>query len=75
MTVGWFILVILNVVMILQIVLKVCYFFKIYDKFGMLVQLIMTTVQEVRTFVSFMTIWLLAFALISLLLGANNDEN
>lgn len=75
MTVAWFSLVIFNVLIVFQMVIKVCFFMKVNDKFGMLVQLILTTINDVGTFALFMFIWLLAFSLISMLLGANNDVN
>jgi len=66
-------LVILNVVIIFQMVLKVCFFLRVYDKFGMLVQLIITCIQDVGPFLTFMVIWLLAFTLSFIVLGANSD--
>lgn len=71
--ITWFILVVMNVVLIVQMIGKVCYFFKISDKFGMLVQLIVTCFQDVGPFANFMLTWLLCFTLMFMLLGANND--
>jgi len=71
--ITWFILVVMNVVLILQMIGKVCYFLKMYEKFGMLVQLIITCFQDVKPFTFFMIIWLVCFTLIFMLLGANND--
>lgn len=47
MTGDWFALLVLNVAIIIQIVMKVCFFCKINEKFGMLVQLIVTCFQDV----------------------------
>ena len=73
MSAQWFLLVIFNVVIIIQIVLKICFFLKVDDKFGMLVQLILTCIRDIKAFTIFMMIWLLAFTLIFIVLGANND--
>jgi len=73
MTKPWFTLIVLNVVIIIQMVLKICFFCKVNEKFGMLVQLIKTCIVDVTPFTTFMMIWLIAFTLIFILLGANND--
>jgi len=73
MTESWYTLIILNVVIITQMVLKICFFCKVNEKFGMLVQLIKTCIVDVTPFTTFMMIWLIAFTLIFILLGANND--
>lgn len=73
MTGDWFTLLVMNVAIVIQIVMKVCFFCKVNDKFGMLVQLIVTCFQDVQAFSIFMVIWLFAFTLIFVMLGANND--
>lgn len=64
MTPTWFVLVVLNTIIIVQMVLKVCFFCKVNDKFGMLVQLIKTCIYDVAPFTGFLMIWILAFTLI-----------
>lgn len=73
MTNTWFSLVIFNVLIVFQMVVKICFFMKVDDKFGMLVQLIKTSINDVKAFALFMFIWLMAFSLISMLLGSNDD--
>lgn len=53
--------------------MKVCFFCKVNERFGMLVQLILTCFHDVEAFAMFMIIWLVAFTLIFIVLGANND--
>lgn len=73
MTPDWFALMILNVLISIQIVIKICFFCKVNERFGMLVQLILTCIHDVEAFAIFMVIWLFAFTLIFILLGANDD--
>lgn len=47
MTPDWFALMVLNVAITVQIVIKICFFCKVNDKFGMLVQLVLTCIQDV----------------------------
>ena len=53
----------LSVFVILQMLVKVNYFLRVYDKYGLLVTLIKTCFQDIIPFTSYLMIWEIAFVM------------
>lgn len=69
----WTALAFCNVLFVIQIVVKVLFFMKLFEKFGMLVQLIVTCLADVIPFTVFLCVWILAFTLVYKILGASAE--
>ena len=56
--------------------LKIIYFFKINESFGLLILLIVEVIQEIVVFTVFMVVWIAGFASVFLLIGVqfHDDE-
>ena len=57
-------------------ILKIIYFFKINESFGLLILLISEVFSEILVFTMFMIVWIIGFACVFLLIGAEyKDDN
>ena len=56
--------------------LKIIFFFKINESFGLLILLIVEVIQEIVVFTMFMIVWIIGFASVFILIGAEfkNEE-
>jgi len=56
--------------------LKIIYFFKINESFGLLILLIVEVIVEIGVFTAFMVVWITGFACVFMLIGAefSNEE-
>lgn len=59
----------LNVIMIIQIMLKIQFFLRVSKKFGLLVTLIQTCFRDVAHFVTYLFIWMITMSLLYKVLG------
>jgi hypothetical protein len=66
----------LQIAVIFQMLLKVIFFFKINESFGLLILLIVEVIQEIVVFTMFMIVWIMGFASVFILIGAEfeNEE-
>lgn len=66
----------LQIVVIFQMLLKIIFFFKINESFGLLILLIVEVIQEIVVFTMFMIVWIIGFASVFILIGAEfeNEE-
>jgi hypothetical protein len=66
----------LQIVVIFQMTLKIIFFFKINESFGLLILLIVEVIQEIVVFTMFMVVWIIGFACVFILIGAEfeNEE-
>tara|TARA_B110000285_G_scaffold233885_2_gene309042 strand:+ start:76 stop:540 length:465 start_codon:yes stop_codon:yes gene_type:complete len=60
----------LQILVIFQMLLKIIYFFKINESFGLLILLIVEVIQEILVFTMFMLVWIIGFACVFMLIGA-----
>lgn len=67
-------MVILNIIVLLQVAMKVLFFLKVNDKFGILIELIIECVGDIAVFGTFMIGWIIVFTCIFILLGAEFDN-
>ena len=56
--------ILLQVVVIVQMLLKINFFLKIFDKFGLLVSLVTTCFKDIIPFVIYLLIWLMSFVML-----------
>ena len=64
----------INVFLLSMVTLKVFFFLRIYDDFGLLVQLFLQVLSDVTTFTTFFAGWIVIFAAIFQILGIQFDE-
>ena len=72
-TVILMITIVFNVLILLQIVVKILFFMRVNNKFGMLVQLVLTCMHDIREFLIFMFCWIGAFTVLTIELGSDNS--
>ena len=65
--------IVFNVFIMLQICVKILFFMKVNNKFGMLVQLVIECLHDVREFLIFMFAWIGAFTVLTIIIGSDNS--
>ena len=66
----------LQIIVIFQMLLKIIYFFKVNESFGLLILLIVEVISEIVVFTTFMVVWIIGFACVFMLIGAEfKDED
>ena len=68
-------MILLNMTIFVQTVIKALYFGKVSDKFGLLTELIIEVVNDISTFALFMGFWIAVFTFCQLMLGGNFDNS
>ena len=61
--------ILLKVVVILNMLLKLNFFLRIFNKFGLLVNLVSTCFKDIIPFVNYLMIWLLSFVMLYIQTG------
>lgn len=64
-----------NVILTILIVFKLMFFMRIYDKLGMLVELVKRVSIDVLPFTIFLLIWLIAFSILYCTLGSYDSDD
>ena len=59
----------LSAIVVLQMLVKVNYFLRVFDKFGLLVTLIKTCIIDIIPFFCYLMIWEVAFVLLYTVIG------
>ena len=63
-----------RVFLIFSMILKLNFFMRIYDKLGLLVNLLLTCVYDIVPFTSYLSVWLFCFYMLYVQAGVNGDE-
>lgn len=63
----------LNVVIVTNIIIQFLQYLQVAQKMGLLVQLVVQCLRDIKEFLGFFLIWILFFGLLSKALGSDND--
>lgn len=66
--------IVMNSLLLVNALIKVLFFLRVYGKFGMLVQLIISVVIDIKNFIFFFVLWLILFSLLYRIAGIKIDE-
>lgn len=67
--------IVMNSLLLVNALIKILFFLRVYEKFGMLVQLIITVILDIKNFIFFFFLWLVLFSLLYRIAGIKIDRD
>lgn len=67
--------IVMNSLLMINSLIKILFFLRIYSKFGMLVQLILSVIIDIKNFIFFFILWLILFSLLYRIAGIKIDRD